>query len=43
VFAPSYGDEAIARAMPVVVAEACARVDRGEAVVDPSEFGITCP
>ena len=43
VFAPSYGDEAIARVMPVVVAEACARVDRGEAVVDPSEFGITCP
>lgn len=42
VFAPSYGDEAIARSMPVVTAEACARVTRGEAVVDPSEFNITC-
>jgi len=43
VFAPSYGAEAIARSMPVVIAEACARVTRGEAVVDPSELGITCP
>ena len=42
VFAPSFGDEAIARSMPVVIAEACARVTRGEAVVDPSEFGIAC-
>lgn len=42
VFAPSFGDEAIARSMPVVIAEACARVTRGEAVVDPSEFGISC-
>ncbi|WP_235913183.1 Bug family tripartite tricarboxylate transporter substrate binding protein [Oceanomicrobium pacificus] len=43
VFAPSYGDQARERAMPVVIAEACARVSRGEAVVDPSEIGITCP
>lgn len=43
VFAPSYGDDAMAAAMPVVIAEACARVTRGEAVVDPSEIGITCP
>ncbi len=43
VFAPSYGEEAMAHAMPVVIAEACARVTRGEAVVDPSEIGITCP
>ncbi|MEV8467549.1 tripartite tricarboxylate transporter substrate binding protein [Fluviibacterium sp. DFM31] len=43
VFAPSYGKEAYDRAMPVVIAEACARVTRGEAVVDPSEIGITCP
>lgn len=43
VFAPSYGDEAEPRAMPVVVSEACARVTRGEAVVDPSEIGIDCP
>ncbi|WBU58078.1 Bug family tripartite tricarboxylate transporter substrate binding protein [Paracoccus sediminicola] len=43
VFAPSYGEDALAAAMPVVEAEACARVTRGEAVVDPSEFGIDCP
>ncbi|MGR3661805.1 MAG: Bug family tripartite tricarboxylate transporter substrate binding protein [Paracoccaceae bacterium] len=42
VFAPSFGEEAIARSMPVVIAEACARVTRNEAVVDPSEIGITC-
>ncbi|NKB53155.1 MAG: tripartite tricarboxylate transporter substrate binding protein [Rhizobiaceae bacterium] len=42
-FDPSYGDKARARAMPVVIAEACARVTRGEAVVNPSEIGITCP
>lgn len=43
VFAPSYGEEALAKAMPVVIAEACARVTRGEAVVMPSEIGIDCP
>ncbi|MHA1547620.1 MAG: Bug family tripartite tricarboxylate transporter substrate binding protein [Alphaproteobacteria bacterium] len=43
VFAPSYGQEALDRAMPVVIAEACARVTRGEAVIDPSEIGIDCP
>jgi len=43
VFAPSFGEEALERAMPVVISEACARVTRGEAVVDPSEIGITCP
>ena len=43
VFAPSYGPEAMERVMPVVVSEACARVTRGEAVVDPSTIGITCP
>jgi len=43
VFAPSFGEEAMAQTMPVVIAEACARVSRGEAVVDPSEIGITCP
>lgn len=42
-FNPSYGDAALERAMPVVIAEACARVTRGEAVVDPSEIGIDCP
>lgn len=43
VFNPSYGDRAMEQAMPVVIAEACARVTRGEAVVDPSEIGIDCP
>lgn len=43
VFAPSFGDAARAVAMPVVILEACARVTRGEAVVDPSEIGIDCP
>lgn len=43
VFAPSFGSEARDVAMPVVIAEACARVTRGEAVVDPSEIGIDCP
>jgi tripartite-type tricarboxylate transporter receptor subunit TctC len=42
VFDPRYGDEARAKAMPVVIAEACARVERNEAVVDPSEIGIDC-
>jgi tripartite-type tricarboxylate transporter receptor subunit TctC len=43
VFSPSYGQEAYDKAMPVVIAEACARVTRGEAVLDPSEIGIDCP
>lgn len=42
VFAPSFGEEARDRAMPVVVSEACARVTRNEAVVDPSTIGIDC-
>jgi len=41
-FDPSFGDEARAKAMPVVIAEACARVERNEAVLDPSEIGIDC-
>jgi tripartite-type tricarboxylate transporter receptor subunit TctC len=43
VFAPAYGEEALEKAMPVIVSEACARVERGEAVVSPSEIGIDCP
>jgi hypothetical protein len=43
VFDPAYGEEALGRAMPVIVAEACARVTRGEAILDPSEIGIDCP
>jgi tripartite-type tricarboxylate transporter receptor subunit TctC len=43
VFAPAFGQEALDKSMPVIVAEACARVDRGEAVVSPAEIGIDCP
>lgn len=42
VFAPSYGAEARALAMPVVILEACSSVARGEAVNDPSTIGIDC-
>jgi hypothetical protein len=42
VFAPSYGEEARALAMPVVILEACSSVERGEAVNDPSTIGIDC-
>ncbi|WMS43727.1 tripartite tricarboxylate transporter substrate binding protein [Acuticoccus sp. MNP-M23] len=42
-FQPAYGDDAKAMAMPVVISEACAKVSRKEAVIDPSEIGITCP
>ncbi|PRX03413.1 UNVERIFIED_ORG: tripartite-type tricarboxylate transporter receptor subunit TctC [Martelella mediterranea] len=41
-FAPSFGDEARARAVPVATMEACAMKERGEAVKDPSEVGLTC-
>ncbi|MCY1309724.1 hypothetical protein D9M70_598470 [compost metagenome] len=42
VFAPSYGAEARAMAMPVAILEACSSVARGEAVNDPSTIGIDC-
>lgn len=42
VFAPSFGAEARANAMPVVIIEACSSVARGEAVTDPSTIGIDC-
>ncbi|WP_108662460.1 Bug family tripartite tricarboxylate transporter substrate binding protein [Acuticoccus kandeliae] len=42
-FDPAFGDAAREKAMPVVISEACSRVTRGEAVIDPSEIGITCP
>lgn len=42
VFAPSYGAEARAAAMPVVILEACSSVARGEAVNDPRTIGIDC-
>ncbi len=43
IFTPSYGMAAMDAALPVIVGEACALKGRGEAVRDPSEFGITCP
>ncbi len=43
VFAPAYGDQAREMAMPVVIAETCARVARGEAVIEPKQIGIDCP
>lgn len=42
VFAPSYGEEARARAMPIAIQEACAYVERDEAEIDPIEIGIDC-
>lgn len=42
-FDPAYGEGAIDKVRAVIESEACARVTRGEAVVDPSEIGITCP
>ena len=42
VFAPSFGDEARAMAMPIVIQEACAAVERGEAVNPPSVIGVDC-
>lgn len=42
VFAPSFGEDARARAMPVVILEACSAVERGEAVNPPSAIGIDC-
>lgn len=42
VLAPSYGAEARAKAMPVVILEACDAKERGEAVNDPSTIGIDC-
>ncbi len=41
-FDPSYGEKARALSMPVVIAEACARVTRNEAIVQPREIGIDC-
>lgn len=42
VFAPSYGEEARANAMPIVIEEACAAEGRGLMVNDPSTIGIDC-
>ncbi len=42
VFAPSHGAEARAKAMPIVIEEACGRVERNEAQVDPKTIGVDC-
>jgi hypothetical protein len=42
VFAPSFGDDARALAMPIVIQEACSAVERGEAVNPPSVIGVDC-
>jgi tripartite-type tricarboxylate transporter receptor subunit TctC len=42
VFDPSYGEDARAKAMPIVIQEACSMVERGEAVQPPSVIGIDC-
>ncbi|WP_274423341.1 tripartite tricarboxylate transporter substrate binding protein [Chelativorans sp. YIM 93263] len=42
VFAPSYGEEARERAMPIVIEEACSAEERGTMVNEPSTIGIDC-
>jgi tripartite-type tricarboxylate transporter receptor subunit TctC len=42
VFDPSYGEEARAKAMPIVIQEACSMVERGEAVNPPSVINVDC-
>ena len=41
-FDPAYGQEAKEKARPVIAAEACARVERGEADGDPAAIGVDC-
>jgi tripartite-type tricarboxylate transporter receptor subunit TctC len=41
-FDPSFGEAALEKAMPVIITEACARVARDEAVIDPGRYGINC-
>lgn len=40
--APATGDRAREMVMPVVIEKACAALDRGDAVNDPSTIGIDC-
>ncbi len=41
-FTPAYGAEAREMVSATVVAQACAAVDRGDAVNDPSTIGVDC-
>ncbi len=43
IFDPAFGDAAVEKAMPVITMQACARAKAGEAAVDPSTIGVTCP
>jgi len=42
VFAPSWGEAARAASLPIAIADACGKADRGEAVIDPMELGFDC-
>lgn len=42
VLAPSFGEEARARSLPIAISDACGKAARGEAVIDPSELGFDC-
>ncbi|WMT90199.1 tripartite tricarboxylate transporter substrate binding protein [Pelagibacterium sp. H642] len=41
-FTPAYGEEAREMVSPTVVAQACAALERGDAVNDPSTIGVDC-
>lgn len=41
-FDPASGEEAIEKVTPGIVAQACAAVERGDAVNDPSSIGVDC-
>lgn len=42
IFTPAYGEEAREMVSPTVVAQACAALERGDAVNDPSTIGVDC-
>ena len=42
VLAPSYGETARERSIPIAIADACGKHARGEAVIEPSELGFDC-
>ncbi len=42
VLAPSWGELARERSIPIAIADACGKASRGEAVIDPIELGFDC-
>lgn len=42
VLAPSFGETARERSIPIAIADACGKHARGEAVIEPSELGFDC-